>query len=146
MLGVCVVILAVVLDRRVGKDADPTHPSLTLGHAPATMTYAYNAVGERTAATILTIGGTTICNEALTHDVRNSVLTKLRTLNFLGSSSDTLTYTYDSQGYLSTLKSGNPSGVDLAYGYDALNRLSTVSTNDQQAGARKAPGRLIAQS
>jgi RHS repeat-associated protein len=73
----------------------------------------------------------------LTYDVRNRVLTKSRTVNSLGSSADTLTYTYDAQGNLGSIKSGNTSGVDLAYGYDTLNRLSTVSTNDQQAGARK---------
>jgi RHS repeat-associated protein len=125
------------LNRLTEKDADPTHPSLTLGYAPAKTTYAYNAMGQRTAAANLTIGGTMIYSEALTYDVRNRVLTKSRTLNSLGSSSDALNYTYDAQGNLSTLKSSNTSGVDLAYGYDALNRLSTVSTNDQQAGARK---------
>jgi YD repeat-containing protein len=101
------------------------------------MTYSYNAVGQRTAAANLTIGGTTIYSEALTYDVRNRVLTKSRTVNSLGSSSDTLSYTYDAQGNLASIKSGNTNGVDLAYGYDALNRLSTVSTNDQQASARK---------
>jgi len=60
MLGVCVVHLVVVLGGRVEKDADPTHPSLTLGHSPVKMTYAYNAMGQRTAAANLSMGGTTI--------------------------------------------------------------------------------------
>jgi hypothetical protein len=51
-------------------------------------------MGQRTAAANLTIGGSTIYSEALTYDVRNRVLTKSRTVNSLGSSSDTLTYMF----------------------------------------------------
>jgi RHS repeat-associated protein len=125
------------LNRLTEKDADPTHPSLSLSYSPAKMTYAYNAMGQRSGAAALSNGGATIYSETLGYDTRNRLTSKARAVNSLGISSDTLGYTYDAQGNLSTLKSGTASGVDLICGYDPLNRLQTVSTADQQASARK---------
>jgi len=45
------------------------------------------------------------------------------------TSEGTLSYTYDAHGNVSTIVSSNPNGASLAYDYDALNRLVTVTDN-----------------
>ncbi len=40
----------------------------------------------------------------------------------------TLNYTYDAAGNVASMASSNVNGASVAYTYDSLNRLSTVST------------------
>src|SRR5262245_55208860 len=51
-----------------------------------------------------------------------------------------LTYSYDSAGNLLSTRSSNVSGVNIAYTYDTLNRLATVSDNAPLSGDRTGTG------
>ncbi len=46
----------------------------------------------------------------------------------------TLTYSYDAAGNVASMKSSNANGISVAYGYDQLNRLSTVVDNNLPQG------------
>ncbi len=49
----------------------------------------------------------------------------------------TLSYTYDAMGNLASTASSNTNGASVAYAYDTLNRLSTVTDNRLSAGANQ---------
>ena len=87
-------------------------PDASFG-APS-ITYGYDARGLRTS--MADAHGTT----TYTYDERGQRIQK-------ASPNGTLDYTYNDQGLLISTVSGNANGVDLAYSYDVLNRLRTVS-------------------
>ena len=122
------------LNRLLEKRADTSHPSLSLAHAPAMYTYSYNALGQRTQASVFggpAFGGAALYTETYAYDSRNRATTRT-------TSNGALTYAYDAQGNLASLKSNDAvAGLDLAYSYDALNRLSSVGTRDPLDGVRK---------
>jgi RHS repeat-associated protein len=93
----------------------------------AAVTFTYSATGRR--LTMTDSSGTT----SYTYDVRDRLLSK-------ATPAGTLSYTYDSSGNLLTLSSNHTDGVNTSYGYDALNRLSTVTDNAPVSGARPATG------
>jgi RHS repeat-associated protein len=76
-------------------------------------TFAYSPTGQRTNMT--DASGTT----SYTYDSRDRVLSKT-------TPAGTLTYTYDGFGNQATVQSATASGVNVAYGYDVLNRLTNV--------------------
>jgi len=95
-------------------------PDLVFGQSP--IAFAYYHTGLRSNMTDAT--GTT----TYTYDGRDRLLTKETPFG-------TLTYSYQSSccnGQLVSIQSSNPNGVSLAYEWDALGRLSTVS--DAQLG------------
>ena len=104
-----------VMNRLLAKTPDPS-----LSQSPATFTY--NTMGQR--ATMSDASGATTYN----YNTRNR-LTSKQTPN------GTLTYTYDGSDNLVTTRSSNPNGVNVDYGYDALNRLATVKDNSLPAGS-----------
>lgn len=85
------------------------------------ITFAYSPTGQRT--NMADVSGTT----SYTYDLRDRVLTK-------ATPEGTLTYTYDGFGNLLTLQSSTVGGVNVNYGYDALNRLAGV-TNVAEASS-----------
>ena len=52
---------------------------------------------------------------------------RLRREDAAASPFGTLTYTYDGAGNIASLKSSNEGGASMSYGYDQLNRLSSVT-------------------
>ena len=87
--------------------------------------YAYNALGLRTGMT--DASGST----AYVYDGRNRLAQKTKT--FSGTSyTSSLNYAYDVAGNLTGIQSSDANGVNVAYGYDELGRLSAV--NDAATG------------
>ena len=76
--------------------------------------YTYTATGRR--ASMTDASGLT----SYIYDTRDRLLTK-------GTPFGTLTYTYDAQGNILTLKSSNVGGASMTYTYDPLNRLASVT-------------------
>jgi RHS repeat-associated protein len=89
-------------------------PDATLNEP--TVTYTYTSKGQRESMTDGT--GTT----TYTYDSQGRLTSQT-------SPRGTLTYTYDNAGNLKTLRSSSANGVSVDYGYDVLNRLSTVTDN-----------------
>ncbi len=79
--------------------------------------FTYNVTGQR--ATMNDASGSTV----YTYDVRNRLSSKQTPFG-------TLSYTYNEAGGLLTTRSSNANGVSVDYGYDSLNRLSTVKDNN----------------
>jgi RHS repeat-associated protein len=79
-----------------------------------TIAFAYSPTGQRT--NMVDMSGTT----SYTYDLRDQMLTKT-------TPEGTLTYTYDGFGNLTTLQSSTTGGVNVNYGYGALNRLVGVT-------------------
>lgn len=110
------------VDRLVEIRADPAHPSLSLAHAPARITYAYNDVGQPVMAVVYNApahGEQILHAMTMTYDARGRLIEK-------AADGGTLTYGYDAAGNLKSSKSSNPEGFDVAFDYDVLNRLSSV--------------------
>ncbi|HKQ04260.1 MAG TPA: LamG-like jellyroll fold domain-containing protein, partial [Blastocatellia bacterium] len=109
-----------VMNRLLSKtpDASLSEPAVT---------FIYTATGRR--LTMSDASGTT----TYSYDVRDRLLSK-------ATPEGTLSYTYDSGGNLLTLSSNHADGVSTSYGYDALNRLSTVTDNAPAVGTRPATG------
>ncbi len=102
------------MDRMTTKTPDPS-----LGE-PGT-TFTYTETGRR--KTMTDASGIT----TYTYDVRDRLVMKQ-------TPQGTLTYTHDFAGNLLTMRSLNPGGVSVDYGYDDLNRLATVLDNNFPAG------------
>src|SRR6185369_15676097 len=98
------------LNRLTAKLPDPR--LLTAGSVP--VTYAYNALGQRTNMT--DVSGVT----ASQYDLRNRLIEK-------ATPQGALTYTYNASGSVASIKSSNQNGTDLTYSYDALNHLERVN-------------------
>jgi RHS repeat-associated protein len=77
------------------------------------ITFAYSPTGQRTNMTD-TSGATSYA-----YDVRDRLQTKI-------TPAGTLTYAYDGFGNLTNIQSATANGVNLLYGYDALNRLTNT--------------------
>jgi RHS repeat-associated protein len=92
--------------------------------APA-VTFTYSFSGRR--LTMNDAHGVT----SYGYDSRDRLLSK-------ATPEGTLSYTYDAASNALTLRSSNSNGVSVDYGYDLLNRLSTVIGNG--SGARAATG------
>jgi RHS repeat-associated protein len=109
-----------LLNRLLSKtpDASLSEPAVS---------FTYSATGRR--LTMSDASGTT----NYSYDVRDRLLSKQ-------APQGTLTYTYDNGGNLLTLSSNRADGVNTNYGYDALNRLSTVTDNAPTTGTRPATG------
>jgi len=103
------------LNRLVSKTPDPSL------NQPA-VTFAYTAAGQR--ARMEDASGTT----TYAYDGLDRLTSK-------ATPRGTLTYTYDAAGNLLTTRSSNAGGASVDYGYDALNRLVTVTDNRLAAGA-----------
>ena len=63
------------------------------------------------------------------YDLRNRLLSKQ-------TPQGTLSYSYDSDSNLKTVRSSNTNGVSVDYNYDVLNRLSSVIDNNQSSGTQ----------
>jgi RHS repeat-associated protein len=107
------------LNRLLAKNADAFFVTNHLG--AATVTYTYNALGQR--ATMADASGTS----TYAYDARNRLITK-------ATPEGTLSYTYDAAGDVKTIHSSNASGANLAYAYDTLNRLATVTDANGATG------------
>ena len=103
-----------VMGRLLSKTPDPS-----LGQ-PA-VTFTYTAAGQRRTMTDAT-GVTTY-----TYDARGRLLSK-------ATPQGTLDYAYDTAGNLLTARSSNPGGLSVAYSYDALNRLSSLTDERLASG------------
>jgi RHS repeat-associated protein len=100
-------------------------PSTLLNPPSTPVHYAYNVLGLRTNMT--DASGAT----AYAYDGRNRLAQK--TKSFGGTSyTSSLNYSYDENGNVTGIQSSDPNGVQVGYGYDALNRLSAV--NDAKVG------------
>ena len=82
-----------------------------------TISFTYAATGQR--ATMNDASGATVYS----YDTRNRLLSKQTPFG-------TLSYTYNEAGSLLTTRSSNANGVSVDYGYDTLNRLSSVKDNN----------------
>ncbi|WP_321474123.1 RHS repeat-associated core domain-containing protein [uncultured Paludibaculum sp.] len=85
------------------------------------VSYTYTATGQR--ATMTDGSGTT----TYSYDNLDRLISK-------ATPQGTLTYTYDSNGDVTSLQSSNANGVSLGYTYDAQNRVATVVDRRQAAG------------
>jgi RHS repeat-associated protein len=99
-------------NRLLSKTPDPSFSA-----APIAFTYFANGLRQ----TMADASGTT----SYGYDARNRVTSK-------SNSVDTLTYTYDTAGNITEVKSALTNGVDVKYGYDAMNRLASVTDEDGQ--------------
>jgi RHS repeat-associated protein len=96
--------------RLLSKTPDPSFSQLAV-------TFTYNVNGQR--ETMTDVSGTTVYG----YDNRNRLSSKQTPFG-------TLSYTYNDAGSLQTTRSSNANGVSIDYGYDALNRLSSVKDNN----------------
>jgi len=87
-------------------------PDSRLGELP--VSYGYNLLGQRTNM-VDTSGVTTY-----RYDDRSRLIEKT-------TPQGTLTYSYDNNGNVLSIRSSNTNGAAVTYEYDALNRLSAVS-------------------
>jgi RHS repeat-associated protein len=85
-----------------------------------TVSYTYTLTGRR--ETMTDASGVT----SYGYDNRDRLTSK-------ATPQGTLTYSYDAAGNLETMSSSNAGGVNITYGYDALNRLSGVTDNGKDA-------------
>src|SRR6266508_4404068 len=84
--------------------------------------FTYYPTGQR--KTMTDASGTT----TYAYTARNQLLSK-------ATPQGTLSYTYNLAGGVQTLRSSNTNGITVTYGYDELNRLSTVIDNRLTVGA-----------
>jgi RHS repeat-associated protein len=105
------------LNRLLSKTADPYFVTNHLGAAQVSFTYT--ASGKR--QTMADASGTTTYNYDPTTDRLMSKQTPF----------GTVTYTYDNAGDVLSISSSNQNGAAMAYGYDQLNRLASVTVPGQ---------------
>jgi YD repeat-containing protein len=84
-----------VTDRLLLKSADLRHPSLSLAHAPATMSYEYDTLGRRTVAQVRNLAGDLLHTQSWAFDTRDRMVTHTQ-------SQGTVNYTYDTGGLLTS--------------------------------------------
>ncbi len=89
------------------------------------VSYTYTATGQR--ATMSDPSGTT----SYSYDNRDRLL--LKGISWNNGPSVSLNYLYDANGNVSNIWSSTPNGVNLAYGYDPLSRLTNVLANGNVA-------------
>jgi YD repeat-containing protein len=99
-----------LLEKRVGS----------MANTPV-VAFTYTVTGRR--QTMSDASGTTV----YAYDSRDRLITR-------DTPQGTLTYTYDNNGNLTRLQSANLNGTDVAYQWDALNRLQNVTDNRLPAG------------
>lgn len=102
------------MNRLVRKTADPS-----LGEAPVRFTYKPS--GRR--ATMVDASGTT----SYAYDARRRLLRKQ-------TPQGTLTYTYDAAGNVASARSSHANGFSVAYDYDELDRLESVTDGGPAGG------------
>ena len=90
-------------------------PDAAFGAPPVTFTYTQT--GQRASM------NDALGADAYSYDLRDRLLTKVTPIG-------TLTYTYNGTGRLLTIRSSNAGGATVDYGYDVLNRLTTVTDNN----------------
>lgn len=116
------------LGRLTEEQGDPAHPSLALSHAAHRHTFSYDAAGrvsERRVWSGSAAGNDVLHEETLSYNLRGQLIQ-------VSGSQGNLLYNYDAAGNLIDVQSDNVNGVDLQYGYDALNRLQTVYDHGNQ--------------
>ena len=89
------------------------------------VSFAYSPTGQRT--NMVDASGTT----AYAYDVRDRLLLKTNSWN--NGPGISLNYRYDANGNVTNLWSSTVNGVNLAYSYDPLNRLTNVLANGNAA-------------
>jgi len=89
--------------------------------AQPTIRFTFTPSGQR--ATMMDASGTTTYD----YDAQDRLTSK-------ATPQGTLSYTYDANGNVLTLRSSNANGVAVDYTYDALNRLATVTDTRLAAG------------
>lgn len=104
--------------------ADPTHPSLALAHAPASIEISYLPDNRPADRTLFNASGDLLHRETFTYDQRGRLIEKATT-------SGTLTYSWTEDDLLASISSEQANGIDLSYEYDAAGRL--VSVADQRS-------------
>jgi RHS repeat-associated protein len=107
------------LNRLKSKTADPTHASLTYGHAIAKIEFDYDANGARTAARTFNASNTQLYAETTPRDERSRI-------DYKDTSGGRLDYSYYANNLLKDVVSSNSGGVNIGYRYDELNRLESV--------------------
>ncbi len=100
--------------------ADPTHPSLSLAHAPARITFTYNADGSKSSSTIFNSSSAVLHTKSMSYDERGRLIEA-------DGTSGKLSYGYFANDLLASTKSDSATGIDLTYSYDAANRLTRVT-------------------
>ena len=111
-------------NRLLEKQADPRHPSLSYSHARDQITYGYDAMGNRTDATVEK-GAMVLYAEATPFNERNWV-------KYKETPDGHLTYDHYANGQLKSIGSSRADGVHLGYRYDEINRL--VYVDDTSGG------------
>ncbi|HKK19281.1 MAG TPA: RHS repeat-associated core domain-containing protein, partial [Opitutales bacterium] len=109
-----------VMNRLIRTEADPTHPSLILDHAPAVIETSYNADGTIASSQVRNASTDLLYSESMSYDARGRLIEK-------ATSSGTLTYSYTENGLVETVSSEAADGLSLGYSYDAANRLIGVA-------------------
>ncbi len=117
-------------NRLLEKQADPSHPSLAYSHAPDKITYGYDAMGNRTDATVEK-GAMMLYAEATPFNERNWE-------RYKETADGRLTYDHYANGQLKSIGSSNADGVHLSYRYDEINRL--VYVDDTSGGPARTSG------
>jgi RHS repeat-associated protein len=107
------------LNRLKSKTADPTHASLTYGHAIAKIEFDYDANGVRTAARTFNASNTQLYAETTPRDERSRI-------DYKDTAGGRLDYSYYANNLLKDVVSSNSGGVNIGYRYDELNRLESV--------------------
>lgn len=110
------------MNRLIRTEADPSHPSLALGHAPAVIENTYNLDGTIATSRVLNAASVVLYDEAMTYDARGRLIEK-------ASGAGTLSYAYTGNGLVETVASDAAEGLSLGYSYDAANRLIGVQDN-----------------
>jgi YD repeat-containing protein len=87
----------------------------------ATVIFTYTATGKRQAMT--DASGTT----TYSYDTMDRLMSK-------ASPEGTLSYTYDGAGNIASMASNHTNGVSATYGYDDLNRLTSVADANLAGG------------
>jgi len=114
------------LGRLKTKTADLTHPSLAYSHATARVEFDYDLAGARVAARTYNKEGLLLYDEATPRDAAGRVQSKT-------AQGVALSYHYEANGLLKDTVSSSANGVNVAYRYDDLNRLTYV--DDGMTGA-----------
>jgi RHS repeat-associated protein len=118
------------MNRLLSKTPDASFAVVTgfpSGTFSAPITFTYTTTGRR--ASMTDPSGTT----NYYYDSRDRLTTK-------AAPEGILTYSYDTAGNLLSTQSSNNNGINIAYSYDKLSRLSTVTDNAPLTGTRPGTG------